>query len=105
MSIIGDLDSRSIINYLFDNSETIHVILFTINIPRTSGYRKIRKMIELGMLVKNGFIIAEHTRREIPKYTVPFESWSFIINKSKKVLHFKLKENVGNETLETIENN
>ena len=94
MRVLGDADSAKVINYLLSNSNTIRNITKKTHIPSTSGYRKIEEMIELGMIVENGYDISRSTRRKIKKYYSPFKSISIVIEKSTPMINFVPKKNV-----------
>ena len=94
MRVLGDVDSSKVINYLLFNTSTIQNIAKKMRIPTTSGYRKIEEMIELGMIVENGYIISRKTGRKIKKYTSPFKSISIIINKSTPMIDFVPKKDL-----------
>lgn len=94
MRVLGDVDSSKVINYLLFNTNTIQNIAKKMRIPTTSGYRKIDEMIELGMIVENGYNISKTTGRKIKKYTSPFKSISIIIDKSTPMIDFVPKKDL-----------
>jgi hypothetical protein len=94
MRVLGDDDSSKVINYLLSNTNTIQNITKKTHIPQTSGYRKIEELIELGMIVENGYDISRSTGRKIKKYYSPFKSISIIIEKSTPMINFVPKKNV-----------
>lgn len=94
MRVLGDVDSSKVINYLLFNTNTIQNIAKKTRIPSTSGYRKIEEMIELGMIVENGYDISKSTGRKIKKYTSPFKSISIIIDKPNPMIDFVAKKDV-----------
>ncbi|KKL17816.1 hypothetical protein LCGC14_2481720 [marine sediment metagenome] len=79
MRVLGDADSSKVINYLLSNTNTIQNIAKKTHIPSTSGYRKIEELIDLGMIVQNGYNISRVTGRKIKKYYSPFKSISIVI--------------------------
>lgn len=99
MRVLGDVDSTKVINYLLFNTNTILNIIKKVRIPSTSGYRKIEEMIELGMVVEDGYDISKSTGRKIKKYTSPFKSISIIIDKSTPMIDFVPKKDI---TLEIV---
>jgi len=94
MRVLGDVDSSKVINYLLFNTSTIQNIAKKMRIPTTSGYRKIDEMIELGMIVENGYVISKSTGRKIKKYTSPFKSISIVIDKSTPMIDFVPKKDL-----------
>ena len=94
MRVLGDADSSKVINYLLSNTNTIQNIAKKTHIPSTSGYRKIEELIDLGMIVENGYNISRVTGRKIKKYYSPFKSISIVIEKSVPMINFVPKKNV-----------
>lgn len=104
MNMLGDHDSCKIINYLMKNTNTIEDILRNNNIPTTSGYRKMDKMIAMGIIVEKGHCTAKNTGRKIRKYTTPFESLYVDIVNASMVINFTPKKNIPTIRLYTQKN-
>jgi hypothetical protein len=79
---IGDEDKKNILNAVLDESRIISDVLEISNIPQTSGYRKINGLIQNGMLVPHGFLIARDGKK-ITKYKSVFENINIEIVKNK----------------------
>ena len=92
MNVLGDNDSAKVIAYLRDNTNTIQNIAKIVGLPNTSGYRKIEELIEMGMIVENGYNVGKITHRKIKKYTAAFKSIFIDIEKSIPVINFVPKD-------------
>lgn len=94
MNVLGDNDSTQVINYLRFNTNTIQNIAKKIGLPNTSVYRKIEEMIDMGMIVENGYNVSKITHRKIKKYTSSFKSIYIDIEKSVPVINFVPKKDI-----------
>lgn len=87
LSLYGDKDSRKIMNYFTEHNCQIEEAIENTNIPPTSAYRKINKMIKNGIIIKSGYKLSTN-RRKIKTYTTFFESLSLGIKKSIITISF-----------------
>jgi hypothetical protein len=94
MNVLGDNDSAKVIAYLRLNTNTIQNIAKKVGLPNTSGYRKIEELIELGMIVEDGYNVSKITHRKIKKYTSPFKSIFIDIEKTIPVINFVPKKDI-----------
>lgn len=78
----GDEDKEKILNSVIDDPKIISEIISVSKIPQTSGYRKINQMIKDGLLVSNGYIVAQDGRKVI-KYSTLFKNLKIGIQKNK----------------------
>lgn len=78
----GDDDKNKIINSVITEPKIISDILKHCQLPQTSGYRKINALIEEGLLLKSGEIIAKDGRK-ISQYRSLFENIKINIIKDK----------------------
>jgi len=74
------------------DSKIIKDIISNSKVPQTTAYRKIEKMKKLGLLVEDGFILSP-LKKQIIKYTSPFESFSIIHENNKSVIKYGPKKN------------
>ena len=101
MNIIGDNEVRKMMSCWMTETRTLKSVMRNCNISQTGAYRKIERMIKIGIIVENGFILAKKTRRSIPTYTTPFDRILVDIDKNKFIiikfipkLNLKLKEEI-----------
>ena len=94
MNVLGDSDSAKVIAYLRLNTNTIQNIAKKVGLPNTSGYRKIDELIDMGMIVENGYNVSKKTHRKIKKYTAPFKSIFIDIEKAVPVINFVPKKDI-----------
>lgn len=92
--VLGDVEASKVLNYFLFNTSIIQNAIKKTQVPNTSGYRKIDEMIELGMIVENGYVISKSTSRKIKKYTSPFKSISIIIDESTPKIEFVPKKDL-----------
>lgn len=78
----GDDDKKKILNTVLDEPRIISEILNICKIPQTSGYRKIKSLIQNGLLVAKGFITTSDGKM-INKYKSLFENVRIVIEKNK----------------------
>lgn len=83
----GDTDSRKIMNYFTDNNCLIEEVIKNTKTPQTSGYRKIKKMIKMGIIIEVGHIIGTNNKK-VRTYTTPFESLRIDIINSFVTVYF-----------------
>ncbi|MDE1726768.1 MAG: transcriptional regulator [Thaumarchaeota archaeon] len=95
----GDDDKKNIIDAVLDQPKIISDILETCNIPQTSGYRKINKLIQDGFLVVNGHEFTQDGKK-VSKYASIFENIRIQIEKNKVIVQVQLtKESISNSMM------
>lgn len=85
LNAIGDEDKKNIINAVIDKSRKISEILEINNIPQTSGYRKIKTLIDDGILIPQGCVIM-HDGKRVAKYKAIFDNVDISLKKNKVVV-------------------
>jgi hypothetical protein len=94
----GDEDKKNILNAVIDRARTIPDIYSISNIPQTSGYRKIRALVQNGMLIPHGF--STHDRKKVAKYRSIFENVRIEIEKDRLIIMAKpTKESLKNSEI------
>ncbi|MGY5144455.1 MAG: winged helix-turn-helix domain-containing protein [Candidatus Nitrosopumilus sp. bin_32a] len=73
LKAFSDDEMSKILNASIGEPWTISEILERLDIPKTSGYRKINSLIEQGLLVKTGYDLTEN-RRKVEKYKSLFDN-------------------------------
>ncbi|MGY5148386.1 MAG: transcriptional regulator [Candidatus Nitrosopumilus sp. bin_7KS] len=73
LKAFSDDEMSKILNASIGEPWTIAEILEKLNIPKTSGYRKINFLIEKGLLVKTGYELTEN-RRKVEQYKSLFDN-------------------------------
>ena len=91
MGCIGDKDMMLIINDVMSKSKLVSDILKSCKLPQTSGYRKINKLVDLGLLIISGYDIGMDGRH-LFKYTTSFESIGVFMEKGKSKVKVKPKK-------------
>ena len=81
-------------------SRLVSEILQACNLPQTSGYRKINKLVDAVLLVISGSIIGTDGR-QIFKYSTSFENMAIHIEGNKSKVRIKPKK-VGKNAYLTI---
>ena len=89
LETLSDSDKKGIIDAVLDQSRTISDILEVCKIPHTSGYKKIKSLIENGLLITDGFINTPEGNK-INKYRSIFQNGRIGINKNSVVVEIKL---------------
>jgi len=97
---VGDKDMMLIINAVMTKARLVSEILQACNLPQTSGYRKINKLVDAGLLVISGSIIGTDGR-QIFKYSTSFENMVIHIEGNKSKVRIKPKK-VGKNAYLTI---
>ena len=82
---LGDDHKKNIINEAMNHPHTIADIVETSKIPHTSGYRKVKDLINDGILIPLEYVIA-HDGKRIAKYQAIFETILIAIEKNKVIL-------------------
>jgi hypothetical protein len=79
LQAFSDEEMSKILNASIGEPWTASEILEKLNIPKTSGYRKINLLIEQGLLVKTGYDLTEN-RRKVDKYKSLFDNVNIDFN-------------------------
>ena len=79
LQAFSDEEMSRILNASIGEPWTASEILEKLNIPKTSGYRKINLLIEQGLLVKTGYDLTEN-RRKVDKYKSLFDNVNIDFN-------------------------
>jgi len=91
MKYIGDPDMMLILNDVMEKPKLIADILESCKLPTTSGYRKINKLSDAGLLIISGYEIGTDGR-QIVKYTTSFDSIGVFIQGKKSNIRIKRKK-------------
>jgi len=94
----ADPDKKLIIGSVMDASLIICDIIEKCQIPQTSGYRKINFLINNGLLVSNGYELAQDGKK-VKKYETIFDNVKMDIVKNMVTVKIQLKKNLLNESL------
>jgi len=100
----ADQDKKAILGSVMDASLIIAKILENCNIPQTSGYRKINFLINNGLLVANGFELAQDGKK-VKKYETIFDNVRVDIVKNDIAVKVQLKKSLLAESsiLQTVQ--
>jgi hypothetical protein len=100
----ADQDKKAILGSVMDGSLIIAKILETCKIPQTSGYRKINLLINSGLLVANGFELAQDGKK-VKKYETIFDNVKVDIIKNDIAVKVQLKRSLLTESsiLQTVQ--
>lgn len=89
----SDDETSKILNASIGESWTILEMLEKLQIPQTSGYRKVNSLIEDGLLIKDGHEISASGRRT-DKYTSLFDNVEIDIKNNKVTVNIQFTQNV-----------
>jgi hypothetical protein len=100
----ADQDKKAILGSVMDDPLIIAKILESCNIPQTSGYRKINFLINNGLLVSNGFELAQYGKK-VKKYETIFDNVKVDIIKNNVAVKVQLKKSLLAESsiLQTVQ--
>ena len=100
----ADQDKKAILGSVMDDPLIIAKILESCNIPQTSGYRKINFLINNGLLVSNGFELAQDGKK-VKKYETIFDNIKVDIIKNNVAVKVQLKKSLLAESsiLQTVQ--
>ena len=100
----ADQDKKAILGSVMDDSLIIAKILETCKIPQTSGYRKINFLINSGLLVVNGFELAQDGKK-VKKYETIFDNVKVDIIKNDIAVKVQLKRSLlaDSSILQTVQ--
>ena len=88
---LGDNDKSKILNAVGEDAKIISDILQETQLPQTSIYRKINSLINDGLLVEDGFIYTQDTRK-VKKYRALFDNMKINIIKNKMSILVQMKK-------------
>ena len=90
LETFGDEDKKKIISVLMNEPHIVSEVLEICNLPQTSGYRKMNRMISDGFLTVEGYSTTIDGKR-INKYASIFENIKIDIIKNNVIVKVKLK--------------
>ena len=90
LEAFGDEDKKKIISVLMNEPHIVSEVLEICNLPQTSGYRKMNKMISDGLLTVEGYITTIDGKK-VNKYVSIFENIKIDIIKNSVTVKVKLK--------------
>ena len=79
LQAIGDEDKKKILESTSSKSKVIYEILKESGVPQTSGYRKIKSLIDDGLLIQSGFLI-QKDKKKVNKYLSVFDTMKINID-------------------------
>lgn len=99
----SDDETSKILNASIGESWTILKMLEKLQIPQTSGYRKVNSLIEDGLLIKDGHEISA-SGRKTDKYKSLFDNVEIDIKNNKVTVNVQFTQNVIDQSpiLQTI---
>ncbi len=100
----ADQDKKAILSSVMNDSLIIAKILDSCKIPQTSGYRKINYLINNGLLVSNGFELAQDGKK-VKKYETIFDNVKVDIIKNDVEVRVQLKTSLldNSSILQTVQ--
>ena len=105
LKILGDIESRIIIEKTLKKPLMISEIISDGKLSKTSGYRKINSLIQEGIIIKSGYKMTEK-KRAIDKLGTLCDSFEIRVDKDKYTvkLHVSQKIFESSTTIKTIMN-
>lgn len=102
LQAFGDSEKKKILESVSDTSKIIADIISGCEIPQTSGYRKINKLIEDGLLVVSEQVLKEN--KKVNKYISVINNVKINIEKSNVIIELQLNDQQQKDSsiLETI---
>lgn len=99
----SDDEASKILNASIGESWTILEMLEKLQIPQTSGYRKVNSLIEDGLLIKDGHEIST-SGRKTDKYKSLFDNVEIDIKNNKVTVNVQFTQNVIDQSpiLQTV---
>jgi predicted transcriptional regulator len=99
LGTFGDNDKKNILNTVIDEPRIISEILEILEMPQTSGYRKVKSLIDSGLLIKQGSIITPDGKK-VNTYKSIIENVRIKIKKNKITIQAQLaKESLDNSSV------
>ncbi|MBI1828013.1 MAG: hypothetical protein HY222_04305 [Thaumarchaeota archaeon] len=93
----GDVDKKNIMINLVNKPDITSNVLRKCDIPQTSGYRKIKELIDDDLIVTKRSIVIDG--RRFYKYISVFEDLDILIAKNNVVIKVKMNKEVRNMQL------
>jgi len=93
----GDKEKKLILDTAFKKPGVILDILERCEIPKSTGYRIINELVEVGLLTEKGFTTTEDGKK-VNLYTSLFENVMIDIRQGKVTVRIQLKEEVIKES-------
>jgi hypothetical protein len=93
----GDKEKKLILDTAFQKPGVILDILERCEIPKSTGYRIINELVEVGLLTEKGFTTTEDGKK-VSLYTSLFENLIIDIRQGKVTVKIQLKEEVLKES-------
>lgn len=90
LQAFGDLEKKKILESVSGTSKIIADIIKDCEIPQTSGYRKINKLIDDGLLVVSEQVIKEN--KKVNKYISVMNNVKINIEKSNVIIELQLND-------------
>lgn len=101
LEAFGDDDKKKILGTINDEPLLISQIIETCNIPATSGYRKVKSLIDEGMLVSSGHTITTDGKK-VTIYKSIFDNIRIDIIKNKITVALHLKKGLDTGSILTV---
>lgn len=90
LQAFGDLEKKKVLESVSGTSKIIADIIKDCEIPQTSGYRKINKLIDDGLLVVSEQVIKEN--KKVNKYISVINNIKINIEKSNVIIELQLND-------------
>lgn len=98
LKTFADEDKKLILDFTRNNSETIPRILSLCNLPNTSGYRKVKQLIDDGFVIPTGMAETFEGRRAL-LYRSIIQKVQVYINKNDVVAKILVPKEILNSSL------
>ncbi|MFN3655260.1 MAG: hypothetical protein ACK4TO_08060 [Candidatus Nitrosotenuis sp.] len=98
LKTFADEDKKMILDFTRNNSETIPKILSLCKLPNTSGYRKVKKLIDDGFVIPTGMVETFEGRRAL-RYRSIIQKVQIYINKNDVIAKILVPEEILNSSL------
>lgn len=86
------MDKKNILNTILDKPKTISDILEITKLSKTSGYRKIKSLIDSGLLIVQGHSITSDGKK-VNKYKSVFDNVTINIEKNRVIVKTLVAKN------------
>lgn len=98
LKTFADEDKKLILDFTRNNSETIPKILSLCNLPNTSGYRKVKQLIDDGFVIPTGMAETFEGRRAL-LYRSIIQKVQVYINKNDVIAKILVPKEILNSSL------
>ncbi|MEW6587983.1 MAG: hypothetical protein AB1299_02330 [Thermoproteota archaeon] len=98
LKTFADEDKKLILDFTRNNSETIPKILSLCNLPNTSGYRKVKQLIDDGFVIPTGMAETFEGRRTL-LYRSIIQKVQIYINKNDVITKILVPKEILNSSL------